>query len=373
MADQIEPKMIIPDDVKAELKEFCKNHGMDVNDVKVQFRDLYFGPCGNFPESTGERARQAKNALKAILNMGGGRGENIDGIVYGLTYPQSIVVNKGKEKEKVSQKMNIVGIFMLKNKKGENEKKFTTITVWEDAIDMAKKIPVGKLLKLTSITVKEDDKYGTQMTLNRSSTFRLMKEGDSINSTEYLKKMFKSVTVEVEEAEMKPSRMIETKDGEQRTDKNDRKMVVGRVVDMTIMGSKRGNVFGKYWVSGDDVSDKDLIDNRKASTFSVSCDPAFAKYGPGSLCIFIGAISPPTQTYPASMFADLVYPIMPINKKPEELEAEMKNAQAKAEYMAKNEGETPDRFSKKKKSESNDIEEDSDVGEMTKDMNLKDW
>jgi len=342
-------KMIIPDDVKKELREYCENHNIEIGSLKEQFREIYYGPCKSFPEEDGTRARQTKNALKAILNASSGFGENIDGIVLVIGHASSITTKKGTKDEKVSQQVRGLGIFT----DGE-KKRLATITAWDEAIMSAKKIPKDKLIRLNGVSVNDDENYGFQVTYNRTSSFIVLKD-DEINSSEMIQKFFKSMIIDVDEADMKPSK-----------GRNDKRIIKGRVKDCRISASKKGNILAWYKIISDNVSDSELKDNPKEHVFDVRTDPLCGKFMAGSLCYFIGTISPTTQEYSASMFAEAVIPITQFEKKKEDLDAEIANAEAQAEYNKNNPQSKP------QNSGSPQVN-DSDIEEITEDIDIGVW
>lgn len=311
--------MVVPPDVVKEVKEYSKNHNIPFDSLKEQLRELYFGSAAKFPEKDGTRARQAMLAMKAILNAKAPGGETIEGIVFAVSLPQTILAKKGTPDEKTMHRANIIGVFAADGKKD-----IIRIAAWDEAIEAANKIPRDKVVRLTNIFINKSEQYGTQFTMGRSSNFTVL-DKDEKDPAKILNRLYGANKIEVDEFELKPSK-----------DFNDKRLVRARVKDSNIIGTKKGKIMALYRIYDDSVSDSELAgEGGDDHIYSVRCDATFGKYLPGSLCLFVGRISAATKDYSASMFADVVVPIMGIEKNDEAIEGEVKNAEARAEYLAK--------------------------------------
>lgn len=352
MAD--EGKMVVPPDVVNEVKEYSKNHNIPFDSLKEQLRELYFGSAAKFNEKDGTRARQAMLALKAILNARAPGGETIEGIVLAVTLPQTILAKKGTPDEKTMHRANIIGVF-----NAGKSKDVIRIAAWDEAIEVAKKIPKDKVVRLTNIFINKSEEYGVQYTMGRSSNFTVLDQ-DEKDPAKLLNRLYSQQRVEVDEFELKPSK-----------DRTDKRLVKARVKDSNIIGTKTGKIMALYRIYDDAVSDADLAgESGDDNIYSVRCDAVFGKYLPGSLCLFVGSISPATQQYQASMFADVVVPIMGIEKNQDAIEGEVKNAEARAEYLAQ---EAAKEHAGSAKGETPAEETYDDLEDVTGDVDLSSW
>lgn len=351
-----ERKMKVTKQVMESIKQFSKNHGIQMDALKKQFEDLYFGVCSSFDEESGERAKQSLNVMKAQLNSGSA-GMSLDGIVLYVSSPKAITVKKGTDDERVSENVTISGIFKI-----NNVKTFIKVTAWDDAIEIAKHIPIEKIVRLSGISSRSSEQYGIQYTFSRSSSFQIL-SNDEVRTSEIAKTIFGKYLIDLEEADTKPSK-----------DSSDLRMIRGRVKDCYISASKTsGNVLGTYRIFDDDTNDDDLSgDNSDSHLFTVKCDPSLAKCKPGSLCYFIGTIKPPQKEYSASMWAELVMPIFQIQKPQEEYDREIQNAKAQSTYIM-NQETTKDRKSNKKNDKPVKEINSDELDEFTQDVNLSGW
>jgi len=365
MADEVK-KMVVPKDVADQVRAYAQNHNCDFKDLADRLREFYYGPCVQFKEEDGTRARQSMLALKAILNSGRSGGQEMEGIVLHMTYPEPVVAKKDTDKEKIMHRANIIGIF----KTGENDKKVAIrelikLSAWDEAIEIIKKMPMNVVVRIKDIQVTENQEYGKQYNINRTSTFVVVDKEEK-NVTKLIMSLYPKSLVDITEIEMKPSK-----------NPQDKKLVKARVRESSVFVSKKGKILARYSVYNDDISDEDLKEDPDENTTTIMCDAALGKYGPGSLCYFLGNISPTTKEYSASMFADLVIPIMKIEKSADVLTAEFKNAEARKVYYSSEEYQqkkgTAQPAKKGSKTVHKEEEKDDDLDDVTSDVDLSSW
>lgn len=314
-----EPSMKLSKEQAEEMTEFAKNHSLSMDRMKEMMREHYFKDYMlKFKEDTYERAKQTILVVKAQINAYQGSGEDIEGVVVHVTNPTIYKSNVGTEKEKTGARASVFGIFEI-----EGARKLITMTAFDEAIDTVKNIPLGVPVLLTNISTKENEPYGTQYTIFESSKYKELPCEDDfmVDVITEIESIYGDEILNPDQA-----RLTVGKD----------KIVKARVKDVQVRPSKNsGKVFGSYRVYDDSVEDSDLKENPNQFTFKVMCDAGMASFDSGSLCYFIGNITESNdEQYPPSMWANIIVPILPIPRDPDEIRSEMENAKRKSEIQS---------------------------------------
>jgi len=315
-----EPGMKLSKEQANEMTEFANNHSLAMDEMKKMMREHYFKDYMiKFKEDNFDRAKQTILVVKAQINAYQGAGDEVEGVVVHVTDPVLFKSNVGTDKEKVGARAGIFGIFDV-----EGKKKLINVTAFDGAIETAKKIPLNVPVMLTNVSKKENE-YGIQYTFFESSGYKEMEceEGFVIDVLDEIETIYGDNILDPDKA-----RHTIGKD----------KIVKGRVKDVYVRtGKNSGKPYGSYRIYDDSVDDADLKENPDQYTFMVMCDAGMVTFDSGSLCYFIGDIKESTnEQYPPSMWANIIVPILPIPRDPDEIKSEMDNARRKGELQTAN-------------------------------------
>jgi len=288
--------MKVPTDVKTELTGMATAMGIDMEMIKKEFgqivKESYLAEY-----DIDERCRQAAKILKArMADSFSAMGDDYDGIIVHMTVPKEIDIKaKGDKPARKAKIANIYGIFA---KVGDKSKPtFAKITCWDDATETLSMIELNKSYKM-KLNGGLKEGY-LQLSLNN----KIIPESIELNIPplkEVVPKLFR--LIRLSEASLNTSKG------------NELKMVRGRVRSEAVISTKLGTDLGLIKIIDDTVTPEELKKDPEGSEMTIMCDPSLVKWEQGSDLYFIGVITMNDKYPTPSMRAELIVPILGIEK-----------------------------------------------------------
>ena len=291
--------MQVPEDVVKEMKQLAEDVGESFDNIKGEFKKVFEEKYLESFEND-ERCRQAAFIVKArrVSSLRSG-GDWYEGkfVSVGRATVKSSVDKKTKEAREFTVGTSYA--IMAKSDAKDSKVMLAEVTFFDDACKILSEglIDTEKCYK---IKLSGEEKDGI-LKLRASGRPAIQEIKLDIPPARDIIPQVMSV-IPLAEASMHASASFGSKP----------KLIRGRVLSARVNTTKKsGKPLGFYNITDDSIS-VSAFTAGNAKDFTVMCGPELVLYDAGSDVYFLGRISPETEEYSSTMWADAVIPILGI-------------------------------------------------------------